>query len=142
MNISSALGGLDCAQQMQNTSKPPPPSQQNFDASDTNEDVIVSATEFLAALSLEGIETTQASNMFSSMDANRDGNLSKDENEQAMQQRRDKMESASSPYGDSQTGSGSNSLLQLLSSLSESTSDQETAAQLKTLLEKMQHGGY
>ncbi|WP_342805543.1 EF-hand domain-containing protein [Alteromonas sp. M12] len=126
-------------------------AQQQFDIADTNEDGVVSATEFMAALTAEGVESTKSADMFSNMDSNSDGNLSQQEHDKAVQEREQKMTQMMAQmdgeiglYGekDSEKAVNFESFKSMLSSIADDTKDQTTASRLKDLLTELESEGY
>tara|TARA_R110001592_G_scaffold116810_1_gene318356 strand:+ start:61506 stop:62003 length:498 start_codon:yes stop_codon:yes gene_type:complete len=126
-------------------------SQQQFDIADTNQDGTVSATEFMEALTTQGVQSTKSADMFSKMDGNGDGNVSQEEHNKAIQQREHKMEQimarmdgGSGLYGESDASKESqfDSFKTMLSSIANDTNDHETATQLNALLAELKNDGY
>lgn len=126
-------------------------AQQQFDIADTNQDGTVSATEFMQALTAQGVESTKSSDMFSNMDANSDGNLSQEEHDKAIQEREQKMSQMMASmdgeinlYGqkDNEKAAQFDSFKTMLSSIADDTKDQTTASRLKDLLTELESEGY
>lgn len=145
MSIMSIGGGVDPAAREKDK------TQQQFDIADTNQDGTVSATEFMEALTAQGIESTKSADMFSNMDANSDGNLSQEEQNKAIEERHQKMtqmmasmEGEIGLYGekDAEKASQFDSFKIMLSEIANDTQDQNTASQLKDLLTELESGGY
>ncbi|WP_158770429.1 EF-hand domain-containing protein [Paraglaciecola sp. L1A13] len=145
MSIMSIGGGVDPSARKQEQ------SQQQFDIADTNQDGTVSATEFMEALTTQGVESTKSADMFSNMDGNGDGNLSQDEHNKAVQERDQKMEQIMarmdgeiSLYGepDASKESQFDSFKTMLSSIANDTKDQDTATRLNDLLVELKNDGY
>ncbi|WP_416308083.1 EF-hand domain-containing protein [Neptunicella sp. SCSIO 80796] len=151
MSVISAMGGIDPAQRMDELQKK---AQENFDAADTNEDGIVSSSEFIEAMTAQGIDSTKASEAFNALDANGDGEVSQEEHDKLMQDMQERMSAIMAKmdsemggptgYGkaDEEQQSRFDSFKSMLATIAEDTSDEDTANRLNDLLQQLQTQGY
>jgi hypothetical protein len=146
MSIISGMG--EPAQKPQDMQKQ---TQVNFDAADTNQDGVVSATEFMQMLSTEGVEASKANDFIKTIDTDGDGNVSQQEHQQLLQEMEDrmsklmaKMEGGPDGYSASQSEQVKEfeALKTMMSTVAKDTKNQTDSGNLNALLDQLETEGY
>ncbi|MDP5030487.1 MAG: EF-hand domain-containing protein [Paraglaciecola sp.] len=148
MSAILGMGGVEPAQKLQDTQKQ---AQVNFDAADTNQDGIVSASEFMQILSAEGVEASKASEFTKTIDTDGDGNISSQEHQKLLQEMEGrvsklmtKMEGGPDGYSTSPSEQVKEfeALKTMMSSVATDTKNEQNSKDLSALLEQLNTEGY
>lgn len=113
-------------------------STERFKAADLDGNEQVSKDEFLKVASANGIDASRMETVFSKIDRNGDGSISKQEHQQMMQKVQERM---SSMLEKAQNGQGGfDALLALMETLSKDTVEPSEKDQLNDVLSKLKSG--
>lgn len=96
------------------SSAPPPPPEKVFDTADTNEDGVVSKDELAAVMGGNGGNIDE---LFSQVDTDGDGSITRAEDESFREKMADRMEQGSAPGTDATAGFGQEWQSKMLSAL-------------------------
>lgn len=113
-------------------------STERFKAADLDGNEQVSKDEFLKVASANGIDASRMETVFSKIDRNGDGSISKQEHQQMVQKVQERM---SSMLEKAQNGQGGfDALLALMETLSKDTVEPSEKGQLNDVLSKLKSG--